>query len=63
MTEFPQCQKCQQGVLLPFSDYHTSGASVRYKAWVCSNPACGFNLKISNGSIIVNEPIQQGRQY
>jgi hypothetical protein len=28
-----------------------------YKAWVCTNPSCAFNLKIRNGEVFVNEPI------
>ncbi len=55
--QFPTCQKCQQGVLVPLSDYGRDGASIHYKAWVCINPGCGFNLKIRNGDIYLNEPI------
>lgn len=54
---FPKCQKCEQGDLVPLSDYGGQGASVYYKAWVCTNPDCGFNLKIRNGDIHLNEPI------
>ena len=25
--------------------------AIRYKAWVCSNPDCGFNIRIDNGEI------------
>jgi hypothetical protein len=28
-----------------------------YKAWVCTNPGCAFNLKIRNGDVYVNEPV------
>ena len=45
---FPRCQKCEGGILLPLSDYGRDGAPIRYKAWVCSNPECGFNLRIDN---------------
>jgi hypothetical protein len=31
---FPKCQKCATGVLVPLSDYGRNGASVMYKAWV-----------------------------
>jgi hypothetical protein len=42
------------------SDYGGQGAAVHFKAWVCINPSCGFNLKIRNGDIYVNEPITPG---
>ena len=47
--EWPRCQKCSDGVLIPLSDYGRDGASIMYKAWVCTNPSCGFNLRIDNG--------------
>ena len=53
----PKCLKCNVGGLVPLSDYGGQGASVHYKAWVCINPGCGFNLKIRNGDIYLNEPI------
>ena len=59
-TGFPTCQKCQTGVLVPLSDFGSQGAAIRYKAWVCTNPECGFNLKIRNGDVYLNEPIMSG---
>ncbi len=56
----PKCLKCDVGSLVPLSDYGGQGASVHYKAWVCINPSCGFNLKIRNGDIYLNEPIAPG---
>jgi hypothetical protein len=47
----PDCQKCNRGVLIPLSDYGRDGASIPYKAWVCNNPDCGFNIRIDNGEI------------
>jgi len=41
----------QGGALLPLSDYGRDGAPITYKAWVCSNPECGFNIRIDNGEI------------
>lgn len=55
--EFPKCLKCNRGVMLPLSDYGREGASIRYKAWVCSNPECGFNLRIDNGEISIGRMI------
>ena len=49
--EWPICLKCSLGRLLPLSDYGRDGAPITYKAWVCSNPECGFNLRIDNGEI------------
>jgi hypothetical protein len=57
---FPKCQQCGEGVLVPLSDYGGQGAPVHYKAWVCTNPNCGFNIKIRNGEIHLNEPIIGG---
>ncbi|HEX7879322.1 MAG TPA: hypothetical protein VF720_07925 [Candidatus Eisenbacteria bacterium] len=54
---FPECQKCHAGVLLPLSDYGRDGAPIQYKAWVCSNPPCGFNVRIDNGEISIGRPI------
>ena len=57
---FPKCQKCKTGDLVPLSDFGSQGATIRYKAWVCTNPDCGFNLKIRNGDVYINEPIISG---
>jgi hypothetical protein len=54
---FPACLKCNTGVLLPLSDYGREGASIQYKAWVCSNPNCGFNVRIDNGEISIGRTI------
>jgi len=55
--DFPACLKCNGGVLLPLSDYGRDGAPIRYKAWVCSNPNCGFNVRIDNGEISIGRTI------
>ncbi len=54
---FPRCLKCEKGILLPLSDYGRDGASIRYKAWVCSHPECGFNIRIDNGEISLGRQI------
>ena len=56
---FPRCQKCDGGLLLPLSDYGRDGAPIRYKAWVCSSPECGFNIRIDNGEITLGRQIGQ----
>lgn len=50
-TELPSCRKCKEGILLPLSDYGRDGAPITYKAWACSNPECGFNVRIDNGEL------------
>lgn len=59
VDQFPECLKCKIGVLIPLSDYGRDGASIRYKAWACSNPECGFNLRIDNGEISIGRAIGQ----
>ncbi len=54
-TEFPKCQRCDDGLLIPLSDYGREGSSVMYKAWVCINPECGYNLRIDNGEVSVGK--------
>jgi hypothetical protein len=62
-NSYPVCQKCKIGVLVPLSDFGSQGATINYKAWVCTNPECGFNLKIRNGDIYLNEPIMNGSMH
>ncbi len=57
--DFPQCQKCSTGVLIPLSDYGREGSSVMYKAWVCTDPNCGFNIRIDNGEVSMGKQIGQ----
>lgn len=56
-VRFPECRKCRDGVLLPLSDYGRDGAPITYKAWVCSNPSCGYNVRIDNGEISLGRGI------
>ena len=57
--DFPQCQKCSTGVLIPLSDYGREGSSLMYKAWVCTDPACGFNIRIDNGEVSLGKQLTQ----
>ncbi len=59
VNEWPICQKCTKGLLLPLSDYGRDGAAITYKAWVCINPDCGFNIRIDNGEISLGRAIGQ----
>jgi hypothetical protein len=56
-TVYPECQKCNTGVLIPLSDYGREGASIMYKAWVCTNPECGFNIRIDNGELSIGRTV------
>jgi len=56
---YPRCLKCEVGILLPLSDYGRDGAPIRYKAWVCSNPDCGFNIRIDNSEVTFGRSIGQ----
>ena len=60
---WPPCKECSDGDLLPLSDFGSQGAPIHYKAWVCSNPSCGFNIKIRNGDVYLNEPIASGAAH
>jgi hypothetical protein len=51
LFELPNCQKCNEGKLLCFSDYGQEGASVIFKTWACSNPTCGFYVRADKGEI------------
>ena len=62
-SEWPSCRKCNGGDLLPLSNFGGQGAPIHYKAWVCSNPDCGFNLKIRNGDVYQNEPVASGANH
>ena len=55
--QYPLCRKCEKGSMLPLSDYGRDGAPITYKAWVCSNPSCGFNVRIDNGEISLGREI------
>ena len=62
--DFPNCLSCTGGgSLLPLSDFGSQGAPIHYKAWVCSNPDCGYNIKIRNGDVYLNEPIANGATH
>jgi hypothetical protein len=56
--EWPQCQQCHKGVLLPLSDYGPQGNDIPFKLWVCHNPACGFSLRIDKGQVSFGRQVQ-----
>ncbi len=59
---WPECLKCNRGILVPLSDYGREGASIRNKAWVCTNPDCGFNIRIDNGELSFGKPIESSQK-
>ena len=58
LPSFPKCRKCETGVLIPLSDYGQEGASVLFKAWVCTNPECGFSLRVDKGEVTYGKRIE-----
>jgi hypothetical protein len=63
VKELPHCLKCnEKGTLVPLSDYGRDGAPITFKAWACSNPDCGFNLRIDNGEISFGRAISQSHK-
>ncbi len=63
VRNFPKCQKCDVGDLVPLSDFGSQGAAIYFKAWACTNPDCRFNLKIRNGDLYIDEPITDGAMH
>ncbi|MCH9006600.1 hypothetical protein IIA29_01115 [candidate division KSB1 bacterium] len=59
---YPNCQKCSTGVLVPLSDYGREGSSIMFKAWVCTNASCGFNLRIDNGEVSLGRTVPQSNK-
>ncbi len=49
----------RKGDLIPLSDYGPDGASVPYKAWACTNPECGFSLRIDKGEVTYGRRIRE----
>lgn len=58
-ARFARCLRCKEGILLPLSDYGRDGAPIKFKAWACNNPTCGFNIRIDNGEISYGRAISQ----
>ena len=63
VAQFPKGQKCEAGDLVPLSDFGIQGGSLLYKARVCTNPSCGFNTKIRNSGLFMDEPITDGAMH
>ena len=61
-AQYPQCQKCNNGILIPLSDYGRQGSEIRYKAWVCTNPDCGYNIRIDNGELSIGHDLEKSNK-
>ena len=59
ISNFPSCMKCAEGVLVPLSDYGRDGAAIHYKAWACTNPECGYHLRIDNGELSIGKELKE----
>ena len=56
--ELPKCQKFDRGMLIPLTEYGQEGATVMFKAWVCTNPDCGFSVRIDKGDISFGRKVE-----
>jgi hypothetical protein len=56
-SHLPACRKCGVGTLVPLSDSGRDGTPITYKAWVCNNPECGFNIRIDDGDISIGRSV------
>ena len=53
MEGFPRCRRCDDGNLVPLSDFGGQGAAIHYKAWACTRIGCtSSSLKIRNGEAV-----------
>ena len=48
---------------ISFRSAASQGAPIHFKAWVCTNPDCGYNIKIRNGELYIDEPINDGQVH
>ena len=58
-VSYPNCLKCQQGVLVPLSDYVRDGPAIHFNAWVCTHTNCGFNIRIANGELSLGKELRE----
>ncbi len=59
VSNLPKCKACSDGELVPLSDYGRDGAAIHFKAWVCTNPDCGFHMRIDNGELSTGKEIKE----
>ena len=61
--DWPPCSQCDDGVLVPLSDFGPSGSSLKYKAWACTDPSCGFALRIDKGQVSLSVVRAQSERF
>jgi len=49
--EYPKCQKCGKGELVPLSDFSNNQVAIKYKAWACTDPNCRFFIVLRGGDV------------
>ena len=59
VSNLPKCKSCSDGELVPLSDYGRDGAAIHFKAWVCTNPDCGYHIRIDNGELSTGKGIKE----
>ena len=59
VSNLPKCNACSAGDLVPLSDYGRDGAAIHFKAWVCTNPDCGYHIRIDNGELSTGKEIKE----
>ena len=59
VSNLPKCKSCSDGELVPLSDYGRDGAAIHFKAWVCTNPDCGYYIRIDNGELSTGKEIKE----
>ena len=59
LNNLPPCLACTKAVLVPLSDYGRDGAAIHFKAWACTNPECGFHMRIDNGELSMGREIKE----
>lgn len=57
MHERPGRRQRARGMLIQRSDHGRDGALITCKAWVCTSPDCGSNLRIDSGEISIGHAI------
>ena len=52
MYQFPNAASVTMATSSRSRDFGSQGAPIHFKAWVCTNPDCGYNIKIRNGEAL-----------
>jgi len=57
VMELPKCQKCNNGVLIPLSDYGRKGP-LSFSKLGMYHPDCGFSLRVDKGEVSYGKKIE-----